>query len=121
MMNINLDRMEQYLNDNELIINSSKTHILECMIHQKKGRTKGDPPHLVVPDPKNPGQMVNITDKTSIRILGSNIQSNMNWDSHLTGGDRAILPAQEKTGILETTWKETTNGKQETTSKWITD
>ena len=44
LMNINLARMEQYLNDNELVVNSSKTHILECMIKQKRGRTLGDPP-----------------------------------------------------------------------------
>ena len=43
-LNINLDRLEKFLANNELQVNASKTKILEMMIKQKKGRTLGDPP-----------------------------------------------------------------------------
>ena len=46
-LNINLARLEQYLSNNELAINVSKTSILECMIKQKRGRTVGDPPPIL--------------------------------------------------------------------------
>ena len=51
-LNINLDRLEKFLANNELQVNASKTKILEMMIKQKKGKTLGSPPHLIVPDPK---------------------------------------------------------------------
>ena len=70
----------------------------------EKGKNFGrPPPHLVVPDPQNPGQMKNILDKNHLRILGSNIQANMNWDSHLLGGEKAILPnIRRQLGSLKT-------------------
>ena len=43
-LNLNLARIEEYMSNNELAINISKTSLLECMIKQKKGRTMGDPP-----------------------------------------------------------------------------
>ena len=44
----NLQKLQQFLNDNDLVINIGKTAILECMIKQKKGRYRGEPPQLIV-------------------------------------------------------------------------
>ena len=47
-MDNNLQRLMEFLNDNDLVINIGKMAILECMIKQKKGRRKGEPPQLIV-------------------------------------------------------------------------
>ena len=44
LLNLNIARLENYLNNNELAINTDKTAILELIIKQKKGRTPGNPP-----------------------------------------------------------------------------
>ena len=104
-MDRNLKRLQQFLNDNDLVINIGKTAILECMIKQKKGRNKGEPPQLVVQlpagndstaiPPHPPGQKV-IREGKELRILGVNIQQNMGWQSHLEKGRKAVLPAARK-------------------------
>ena len=43
-----LSRIDDFLTENELHINVGKITLLECMIPQKKGRTKGQPPELTV-------------------------------------------------------------------------
>ena len=43
-MNINLAKLKEFLNNNELAINTSKTAIQENMIKPKKGKIAGDPP-----------------------------------------------------------------------------
>ena len=68
------------------------------MIKQKRGRTPGNPPppHLIVPDPNKPGEMVKITDSKDFRLLGSNLQPNISWKAHLETGSKAVLPAIRK-------------------------
>ena len=51
-INLNLARLEMYLTDNKLIVNTGKTSIVECMIKQKWGRLGVNPPFLVVPTPQ---------------------------------------------------------------------
>ena len=92
-LNINLDRLEKFLANNELQVNASKTKILEMMIKQKKGKTLGSPPHLIVPDPKKPGEMVRIEDSRDFRILGANLQQNITWRQHLESGTKSTLPS----------------------------
>ena len=101
-LNYNLDRLEQYLANNDLAINVDKTCLLECMISQKRGRTPGDPPHLIVKDPKNPGQHMKVADSKNFRLLGSNLQPNIGWKMHLETGTKAVLPdIRKKLGSLK--------------------
>ena len=101
-LNITLAKLEEFLNCNELAINTSKTVIQENMIMQKKAKTAGDPPHLVVRNPDRPGELMQIKDSKVMRILGVNIQPNMTWLSHLEEGKKAILPAiRQKLGYLQ--------------------
>ena len=48
-----LTEIKEYLNTNELTINSGKTVISEIMIPQKRGKTKGEPPQIT--EEKSPG------------------------------------------------------------------
>ena len=89
-LNINIAKLETFLNDNELSINVSKTSLLECMIKQKKGKTTGSPPHLIVQT--TPGIFKRVEDNPEFILLGVNIQQNMNWQNHLEKGKKAILP-----------------------------
>ena len=74
-----------------MAINVSKTNIIECMIGQKRGKLKGDPPHLMVMNPEKPGELMKINDK--MRILGANIQPTMDCNQHLETGPKAVFPA----------------------------
>ena len=85
-----LDEIECYLNDNKLCINLKKTALMESMIAQKKGKTPGTPPSLVVTGLD--GEEKTVRDSVSIRILGANLQSNLSWQMHLEGGEKAVLP-----------------------------
>ena len=90
----NLENLEKFLNDNDLVINVGKTAIIECMIKQKRGRMEGEPPNLTVEI--GDGTEKEIVDKQEMRILGTNMQQNMGWISHLEKGHKAILPAARK-------------------------
>ena len=88
-----LDEISLFLNDNQLAVNQFKTHLIECIISQKQGRTTGTPPSLVVE--KEPG--VDILENSKyIRIIGANLQGNMLWQSHLETGERALFPQVRK-------------------------
>ena len=99
-INLNLGRMEMFLTDNELVINTGKTAILECMIPQKKGKLNGSPPHLIVNTRE--GEMKRIVDSKYFRVLGTNLKQNMSWDGHLEKGPKSVMPAVRKQfGILK--------------------
>ena len=85
-----LNKLKNFLNDNKLAINVSKTSTTECMLKQMKGRTAGEPPSLVVE--LETGVQKRIKDKTSTRILGANVQGNIMWSSHLETGAKALFP-----------------------------
>ena len=91
-LNTSLAKLEIFLSMNELAINVSKTAIVECMIKQKRGKTPGEPPHLIVENQSKPGEMLRIRDSECLRILGTNIQPNISWQKHLEGGKKAVLP-----------------------------
>ena len=45
-----LDDISLFLQDNKLVLNLPKTHLTEVMISQKRTRTPGSPPSLIVRD-----------------------------------------------------------------------
>ena len=101
-MNVCLAKLESYLNNNELAINTSKTAILELMIKQKRGRTLGEPPHLMVVNPQKPNEMLKIKDSKNFRILGANLQPNISWQAHLEEGKKALLPGiRQQLGAMQ--------------------
>ena len=87
----NLDEIKCFLNDNQLAINVEKTSLTELMIHQKKSKTPGDPPSLLVR--KQSGEDKEIKDSSYTRVLGANLQSNLTWNTHLEVGNKALLPS----------------------------
>ena len=64
------------------------------MISQKKGKTPGIPPSIIVE--KEPGVDKLIEHSKYTRILGANIEGNMLWNSHLETGVKALLPLVRK-------------------------
>ena len=85
-----LDELQKYLNDNQLVLNLPKMYLMEIMIKQKRGQTGGQPPSLTVRDDN--GEDKEIVYSTYTRILGSNLQNNMLWLSHMKAGKKALLP-----------------------------
>ena len=90
----NLTILKDFLNDNELVINAGKTATLELMTKQKKGRTGGEPPHIVVRT--ETGELKHINDCKQMRLLGTNLQQNLGWRAYLESGRKAILPTIRK-------------------------
>ena len=72
-----------------------KTHLMEIMIKQKRGRTLGQPPELVVQNSSQEEEVV--PDSKVCRILGINLQNNFTWNAHLESGPKALLPSLRKT------------------------
>ena len=88
-----------FLNDNGLVINLSKTSLTESMLHQKRSRTPGEPPSLVVLEPSGEEKLVRSTKYTW--ILGANLQENLMWQDHMESGIKALLPgARRQLGML---------------------
>ena len=97
-------RINDFLSSNGLELNQGKTTLTEFMTCQKRTRLPGNPPVLLVDEWKE-GRYNDklIPDKIYTRILGSNLKNNLNWDSHLLIGEKAILPATRKLiGALST-------------------
>ena len=90
----NMKKLEEFLNDNDLMINAEKTAIMEAMIKQKRGHTLGEPPHLEVLTEE--GNIKIINHKKEMIILGTNLENNMSWMSHLERVNKVILPATRK-------------------------
>ena len=94
-----LEEIQKYLTDNKLFLNLPKTQIMEIMTHQKRGKTNGLPPSLEVTTDTGANKI--ILDKQHTRILGSNIQKNMFWKSHVESGNKALFPQVRRTlGML---------------------
>ena len=95
-----LDGMNVFLRENELVLNQSKTTIVECMLSQRRIRNPGPPPRLLVTDDQ--GNMKDIIDIGRVRILGMNLSANLTWISHLETGPKALLPAvRRQLGALQ--------------------
>ena len=91
--------VRNFLSNNSLSVNASKTEILEMMVQQKRRWIRGSPPQLTVSKPD--GSIKVITAKESIRLLGVNLNQNCSWKHHLALGEKALLPAlRSKIGAL---------------------
>ena len=90
----NFVRIKDYLNAHGLQINQGKTMLTEMMTKQKRTRLAGIPPELTAQELiKGKWQDKHITDSPVCRLLGANIKNNLSWDSHLSSGKKALLPA----------------------------
>ena len=71
------------------------------MVSQKRAKSHRVPSELTVKQKKEEQGQISYQDKhimdsTYCRLLGMNLQNNMSWDSHLTTGKKALLPACRK-------------------------
>ena len=89
-----LEKINQHLNNNGLAMNRAKTTINEIMITQKRIRTRGEPPTLVVKDENHEDKTLVAQNYT--RLLGGNVGRDLSWRYHLELGDKAILPKLRK-------------------------
>ena len=96
----NIQRIKTYLDANSLSINMGKTEILETMVCQKRTRIQGISPQLSILTQE--GTLKVITTKDSCRLLGANLNADMNWKHHLELGEKPILPGiRAQIGILK--------------------
>ena len=89
-----LEMITEYIKDNKLVLNLPKTSLTEIMIAQKRVKTVGEPPTLLVQN--DDGEYKQVDDHNYTRILGANIQNNMLWNSHMESGKKALLPQCRK-------------------------
>ena len=101
----NLAKIKDFLNSNQLVINTSKTALVESMLKQKRAKISGSSPILDAVNDKN--EPIEISCKPSLRLLGMNIQNNITWKEHLISGDKAVFPSvPEETRIPQTSWQQ---------------
>ena len=111
-----LENLRLFLNSNHMTINMNKTHIIECMIKQKLGKTPGEPPEIQLFENNQPIEL--ITDSSHIRILGMNIQTNLTFNAHLENGHKALFPSLRiNLGALKTLEKQLPNGSRNTLAR----
>ena len=89
-----MSRITEFLNNNELVVNRSKTNILENMVWQKRARIGGEPPTLEAVNPA--GEQITIEAQEYLRLLGANFGQNLGWKYHLEIGDKSLLPEVRK-------------------------
>ena len=95
----NLNHLNEFLENNKLAINRTKTTIAEIMVGQKRVKLKDQPPTLT--ERETDGTMKIIKCQTEVRLLGASISDNLLWDAHIETGQDALLPAVRKSlGIL---------------------
>ena len=85
-----LQKISEFLTNNELIINQAKTTILESMTKQKRNKQTLPQPQLHITKPT--GEIKTISPLENIRILGVNISQNLLYNNQLEGGDSSLLP-----------------------------
>ena len=95
MMTDTMERVRRFLNSNELTVNKAKTHIVQCMIIQKRARIGGENPTIETVDSE--GKDNTIRAQEHMRLLGVNYSQNLTWDNHLEKGEKALLPGIRKT------------------------
>ena len=93
-INTNLDRIQKYMDNNELSINLGKTKVLEMMLRQKRAKMPGEPPKLLVNIGQ--GEVKEIRDKGTCKFLGAILQSNITWNKHLENEKNALFPSLRK-------------------------
>ena len=107
MIENNFWKIKNYLNANGLMINESKTCLVEFMSHQKRSKTTGIPPDLTITETvtdrngRKTTQDKLITDSGGCRLLGLNLKNCQTWDGHLTSGQKPLLPSlRRQLGLL---------------------
>ena len=111
-----LENIKIFLYSNKLSINESKTCLLETMNHQKRSKTAGSPPSLMVLDENN--ILVEKSAVKECRLLGANIGQDLTWRAHLVTGEMPLLAAlRKKVGILSHLCKKHTIKEQEDPSR----
>ena len=90
----NMDKIKDFLNNNDLTVNTSKTKMLEVMVKQKRTKIKGIQPEIVTTD--EAGEELIIKPEMSLRILGGNFHRNLSWTAHLEVGENPLLPTLRK-------------------------
>ena len=99
-----LDNISKFLN-NELVINQTKTTILESMSKQKRPRLRQPQTYLETRKPA--GEMKMIRPQESIKLLGVNLQQNLSYNMHLEGVEGFLLPeVRRRLGALRHLCKE---------------
>ena len=110
------ESLSLYLNSNGLTINLDKTKLVEVMIAQKRGKTKGEPPQLTVLNSSQQAEL--ISDSSSCRVLGMNIQNNLTWKAHLETGTKSLLPSLRKSlGMLNNLGRKLPTGSRATLAR----
>ena len=70
------------------------------MVRQKRTRVPGIPPQLSIMTSENTLKIINTKD--SCRLLGANLNADMNWKHHLELGEKPVLPGvRAQIGILK--------------------
>ena len=90
----NLENIKIFLKSNKLCVNEGKTVLLETMNKQKRCKSKGSPPSLMMLDENN----VLIENEAGLhcRLLGANISRDLTWRPHLVTGEKPLLPNLRK-------------------------
>ena len=95
-----LTKMTEFLNSNQLTVNLPKTVLIETMTHQKRPRIKDVQPKLTVRKPN--GEIKTILPAKHVKLLGGYLQENSNWEAHLEGAEKALLPdIRRKIGAIK--------------------
>ena len=102
-----LEKLKNFLNANGLIVNASKTSLIEIMLPQKRAKIGGISPTL--PTVNDQGEIKIIETRKHIKILGCNIQNTTSWQTHIDGNKDSMLPKLRKQlGLLKHIGKEMT-------------
>ena len=96
-LEIMLKRMKDYLNNNKMTVNPTKTLLWEFMVRQKACKTRGAPPHLDVLNEQ--GNIKRISAKTSAKCLGATLQNNLQWQAFLETGEDPLIPTLRKKNL----------------------
>ena len=115
----NLNRMTDFLESNQLVINQSKTTITETMVKQKRVRMTQEQPTLTVINEE--GELEIVTQTKENRILGGNLKENLSWSAQLVTGKKATIPTVRKMlGALKLQSQVSTTERKTSTSQWTT-
>ena len=99
-LNEMINRLEKYMNNNRLTMNTYKTTLWEFMMKQKLCRTRGEPPKLITLTDK--GDIKEVLAQESSKYLGGILQKDLQWKAQIETRDDTILPLlRKKFGVLK--------------------
>ena len=94
-----LERITVFLNANGMAVNKTKTMLMEAMMKQKECKMRGTPPKIVCVDQ---GNIKEIGGAPECLILGTMLQRNLQWQSHIETSKDAIIPVlRKRVGMLK--------------------